>query len=249
MFDDDPMPATGGGFRLPGIPAGLGRLLGGFFEKPDRRAELQAALLEIELRERLGQGVVAYQPASVEQATQERADWVVMGPRGSGKTASAILIAREQARSLGWQVRGVEFPRTVCGVEPISWGEAMKTDRVVLVMDEHRILSIKPDALWSALALARHRQRAFVMTAQSTAAIPPDVWRLGVVAGWKGIDLLGLGFEREELQSRARQAAAVLAAGVAPRAMAATDGRGWLLFDLSLPGGWTDADSLLWRGA
>lgn len=243
MFDDDAMPG-GGGLS---VPPGLFKALVGLFQPKDRRAALQEALLELELRDRLGQGAVAYRQAGLEELCSERADWVILGPRGSGKTALAVSVAQAQAQALGWAVRGVGWQRPCAGVEPISWRDAQLRDRVVLVLDEHRCLELKPDQLWKAFALARHRERAFVLTAQSTTAIPPDVWRLGVLAAWKGTDGIGAAFEREELAKLVREAGVVLAAGEAPRAAAVSNGRGWVLLDCGLPNGWTDKDSLLWR--
>jgi len=235
------------------IPGGaLLRALGHLFPpKPSRLDVLREKLLELELVKATTGGAVAYQAVPFGDLAAVRRDWVVCGLRGSGKTAAAVAIARAMAEQNGMRAVGVGWSPSIAarvGLEAVAWPVAKKLERAVLVLDEFRLLEVPPAELWRVLALGRQRECATIATAQSTAAVTPDVFRIGVALGWKSVDVVAAQFEREELREVAVTARMVLAQVPPPHGLASLVDGSWIASANPLPAGWSEEVSRLWAG-
>lgn len=232
------------------LPPGLLQAVVGMFKGPDRREQLQTKLLEIEVARAIAGAAQPYQVADFSELCEDRADWVILGMRGSGKTALAAALGQGMAAALGVPLLGVGWPDDVaaqCGARAVPWKAARDQRDAVLMLDEFRLLELPPAELWRLLALGRQQGCACIVTAQSSAAVTPDVFRVGVRLAWKSVDLVGMGFERPELATLTASARLVLSQLPAPSGLAAfVDGR-WLGAQNPLPVGWSDRASKLWR--
>lgn len=236
-------------FSLPG--SAILRLVQGLLAKPNRMDQLREKLLELELAKAMGAGVVAYQAVELDDLAAARRDWVLCGLRGSGKTATAVSLARRMADALGMRAYGVGWSTKAAeavGLSPVSWASARGLQSAVLVLDEFRLLDVPPSELWRVLALGRQRECATICTAQSTAAITPDVFRIGVSIGWTAVDVVASQFEREELVSVTAAARTILAQLPSPGGLAALCDGAWYGSRVPLPEGWTNEVSRLWSG-
>lgn len=187
-----------------------------------------------------------------------RADYVMVGGRGSGKTAAAVSLGESW---VGRQHIAVGAPASFCRARPAweSWSiERLANSGVpagaVVLADESRLSVGGAEASglwWHWLALARHRDNCFLLTAQSTAAVPPDVWRQDVVpvflrsrgaAGWLRMcprdddSLVRVEDQAQELLCRWPdwRGAVPLARNV------------WGRWAIPLAAGWTEEQSKLW---
>lgn len=232
------------------LPPGLLKALFGMFRGPDRREALQTKLLELEVARAVAGAAQPYQVADFAELCEDRADWVILGTRGSGKTACAVSLGHGMASALGVPVFGVGWPDDAAaqvGVKALPWKAAREQRDAVLLLDEFRLLELPPAELWKLLALARQQGSACIVTAQSSAAVTPDVFRIGVRLAWKSVDLVGMGFERPELAALTAAARLVLSQLPAPSGLACfIDGR-WLGAQNPLPAGWSERASKLWR--
>jgi hypothetical protein len=266
VFDDEPVSSSGSAQAAPGADAtgsfldlgrvdvlGLAKKVAAMLQPADPLRLIQIELAKIELAERLTAGKpVCYRAALSDDLVAERNDVVILGPRGSGKTALAVSLAQRASEARQVPIIAVDVPDKVCaavGMTSKSWKIAQHERDAVILLDELRVRKVDKVGLWSVLALARQRNLTVISTAQSTAAVTPDVYRLGPSIVWTGADVVSAAFEREELSAMVAKAAQLLAAANAEQIAwpAAVIHRGaWLLINRELPNGWSEEVSKLW---
>lgn len=243
MFDDE---SVSGSFRLPA----LGRLADLFPKPPSQRDLLEQRLLELRIAE-LERSVRVVPWREIERLEDLPArDLVVLGGRGSGKTAFAVAVAQRWSANDQVPVFGVgwsdQAARSV-GFWP-SPDDVWRRRDCVVVADEHSLIAGDKAEMWRSYALGRQQGRRVVSTSQSTAAIPPDVFRLGPGLVWRSVDPVALVYEREEVQPLVRQAGAILGSmSPGPDRWCAFVAGQWFGGRFVLPSGWCDDVSRLWR--
>ena len=244
MFDDEAV--SGGGFSLPA----LGRLANFFPKPPSQRDLLEQRLLELRVAElERALRVVPWRLVSSFAELPGR-DVVVLGGRGSGKTAFAVSLAQYWSESEQRPVYGVGWRDDLAKSVGV-WkapDDVWRCRDCVVLADEHSLIASDKAEMWRSYALGRQQGRRVISTSQSTAAIPPDVFRLGPTLVWRSVDALALHYEREEVQPIVRQAGAILASmgNGLERWVAFADGQ-WFGGNVALPKGWSDDVSQLWR--
>lgn len=251
VLDDSDDLVAGSGSLPSGVFSLAKSLLSGFLSPPDRLREAQTRLAELELAERLARHAPkVYRQTDFFDHVAERCDIVINGPRGSGKTAVAVALSQAAAQARNVKLVGVDIPEEAArslGFESKSWATAQYEHDAVLLLDEFRIRRPEKHSLWSVLALARQRNLTVVYTSQSTAAVTPDVFRLGPKLLFTGADPVAAAFEREELQEIVGVAAQLLATQPTMHWPAAIYESGiWSVFDRPLPLGWSEDVSKLW---
>lgn len=253
---DDGLDRLGGG----SLPLGpllrlAGPMMDRWLARPSLAERLQERLLAVQLSKAIEGAAVpvimAQWPAMV---PEQRHDVVIVGRRGSGKTALAVAWAQAFAARAGVPIKGVDISPAICaplGIEPVrSWTGSK--DCVVL-LDEASLRAApgrRNEALWDALSLARHRGISCVWTSQSLAALHRDVLRLEAVVAFKAIDPLASRFEREEVLDLVASAVSIqtrFGFETAPASTLLYAGGHWLLGSTPLPSGWSDQVSRLWR--
>jgi hypothetical protein len=242
MFDD--ADGVGGGYSLP-----WQRMLSLVPRPPSARDLLEQRLLELRIAElEKATAPVAYRLATVAELPER--DTVVLGGRGSGKTAFAVALAQHWAKAAGLPMWGVGWPGRVAeavGVR-VAPSDVWELRDAVVLADEHSLVAADKARMWASYALGRQHRRRVISTAQSSAVVPPDVYRLGPVLVWRAVDDVAVRFEREEVQPLVHTAASVLRSlGVGPDRWAAYCDGAWWAGRCALPEGWSDDVSQLWR--
>lgn len=249
---DENESASGGEIHLPrGI---LDLVVGAIWPKqPSELDQLRARLLHLELAKAAVGGSVAYVPISGQDLFgQERpGDWIWLGSRGSGKTAGAVAAA--QARGKSWYA--VDWPDEAAdavGGTAIPWARLAEVRDATIVVDETRLRLPRKtsvdDAMFELLALGRQRGLSIHWTSQSSASIPRDVLRMGPALCFKRSSTIADLYARQELElitSQARVLRESLGNGMG--LVCVHMGERWYATELSLPEGWTETVSTLWR--
>lgn len=232
----------------------IGRLFGSGQLSPLDQVRLKLA--QLELAEKLEGGVVPVVMAMLEQLLTERQDWVIVGSRGSGKTAAAMAIGQKLCTALGVQLRVLEAPSQVVselGGRTIEKAHLEALRDAVLVLDEAavRFNSSKRDSLlYELLVLARQRNVSVICTAQTLAGVPLDVLRMDVRLAFKRGSDVAARVDREELRELSMRAQAIIARfpefEASKAAMLIYESGRWLVSANGLPDGWSDRASKLW---
>jgi hypothetical protein len=252
-----PTPPSGGGGG--GIPLkSILQILSNFLPKPpDLSEQLRARILSIELSKMLNGSAIPYATATWEQVMPQedlRGDYLLLGRRGSGKTALACAIAQHYA-SLKRRVVAVDWPEgpaKALGFDRCTRNDWMDLRDAAVLLDEAALRRPKKktdDHLFEALALARHRNIACIWTSQTTAAISRDVLRMESFLTMKALDPIATKFEREELVDMAAQAVTIqtkLGFDKNPRLTLFFRNNMWVVAETPLPIGWTPQISRLW---
>ncbi|HIH58490.1 MAG TPA: hypothetical protein HA294_00630 [Nanoarchaeota archaeon] len=143
---------------------------------------------------------------------------LILGQRGSGKTALAFKIAEDAYARTGKNVYCVGFPKTQLKELPewitiINNLENCKEDSFIIV-DEAGVQyhpkefqSIKSKSLHDILALARHQGQSIVYTTQNSANLNRDIVRQADSIILKKPGLVQAGMDRSPLQYMIQEAA------------------------------------------
>lgn len=243
----------GGLFRGAGS---IAKLLGPLLPAPaNPLAELQARLVAVELARKLKDGVLPYAVAPWALcAPSTRSDHIILGARGSGKTAFAALLGQQLRQALDLPCLAVGWPEPIAaqlGFRTLKPSTQLLADTqdAILLLDEAR-LRIKDDDLWELYALARQRNVSIIYTTQTLAALPRDVLRLEAQLWARRLDPLAARFEREEVTDLAANAIAIqTAVGFSPDrpALVCRLTAPIVVTDTPLPNNWTEESSTLWR--
>lgn len=218
--------------------------------------DIRTRLLLLQLQRELAGGVAVLERGDLlEVVGADRTDAVVLGARGSGKTACAVWLAQHCADARGVPVDALGWPAAVAstfGFRSVSRLDPGARDRIVLV--DEAGLQVSPGkrqaALAELLALARHRGVGVVWTSQGFGSVHRDILRSEAVLVAKRIDPMAARFDREEVADwlssvvgfQARDPGLVNGRG----GLAYVGGR-WLAFENPLPAGWSERISRLWR--
>lgn len=256
-MNEDPPNSEGTGFR---VPTSLIDLIGRaaisavFPQKPSELELLRTRLLELQLAKEVIGTTVAYQSVQPSEIWGEwPGDWVWIGSRGSGKTAGAVAAAQLQSSSVRWcAVDWSPQHAAMVGAESVPWSRVKDLRDAVVVVDETRLRlprGTKPDeAMFELLALGRQRGLRVHWTTQSTASVPRDVLRMGPTLCFRRSSLIADKYGRQELEREIASARIVReAVGDTPGRVVGCSDAGWWVTELSLPVGWTDDVSKLWR--
>lgn len=245
-----PLPFSGGGLVRP-----LLDLLRG----PSEAELLRVRLLRAQLAQL--DGPTAYMPVNFDQFVQlvsPRADICVLGPRGSGKTATAWQTAAALAEVLhleilapGWpEDRRPRLPQDLTYGRADNWTKAK--DSVALIDEAALVVGVgKRDAeVWEALAIARHNDLSTIWTSQDAASLRRELLRLDPVLVWCDSPSWASAMDRPELEPLVRGATAVLTAmkrHEQPSARAAYIAGRWVGFHCPLPRWFTQEHSRIRR--
>lgn len=218
--------------------------------------DIRARLLLLQLQRELAGGVAVLERGDLlELVGDERTDAVILGARGSGKTACAVWLAQHCGAARGVPVDALGWPPGVAatfGFRAVTKLEPGARDRIVLV--DEAGLQVSPGkrqaALAELLALARHRGVGVVWTSQGFGSVHRDILRSEALLVAKRIDPMAARFDREEVADwlssvvgfQARDPGLVDGSG----GLAYWGGR-WVSFRNPLPAGWSDRISRLWR--
>lgn len=239
------------------LPGGIIRSLLEVLRGPTEADQLRVALMRAQLAELTGPQ--AFSAIDLERALLElgdRADVVCLGPRGSGKTATAWTLAATFAALHGLRLCVPGWPPDRYPVLPgITYTNERDSkewhrlqDAVVLIDEAALVVGVgKRDAvIWEALALARHRNLSTFWTSQDAASLRRELLRLDPTLIWSGVPAWSQPIDRPELAQAANTAGAVLRSqnrteNVGARAM--LHGGRWWGFDLPLPPWFNDSMS------
>lgn len=218
--------------------------------------EIRARLLLLQLQRELAGGVAVLERGDLlEVVGDDRTDALVLGARGSGKTACAVWLAQHCSQARGVPVDALGWPPKVAGAfgfRSVARLDPACRDRIVLV--DEAGLQVSPGkrqaVLAELLALARHRGVGVVWTSQGFGSVHRDILRSEALIVSKRIDPMAARFDREEVADwlssvvgfQSRDPSLVDGAG----GLAYVGGR-WLSFRNPLPAGWTEEISRLWR--
>lgn len=145
-------------------------------------------------------------PQLVESLMEIRQDHVILGDRGSGKSALAFGLAAA-ARATGRTVVAVGLPEWACeavGFIPVKAVKDVPRGVFALVDEAGSIFSRlasrrREPGLIEQLAIARHRDVSWCWVAQSAAALDRQVLRTEALVWAKRMDPFRTRFDREEL--------------------------------------------------
>lgn len=178
------------------------------------------------------------EPLPLGALADTRADYVILGPRGSGKTITLEALA-DAYRERGWNVvRYLYGPRHLKKCSDIPDHSFVMIDETAVALAEIRGCRA-PEELCELLALARHRDVCFGWVGQHSHMIHPEILRFEFRLGVKAAPMRQLLNARPELiddLKRARRDLAFL-----PRSKAVTH---WSLEDettcytMNGPGPW-----------
>jgi len=241
--DDFSLPTNIGG---PVLKAAMQLLRG-----PDRMEQMRMQLLELQLAKAVtGAATIIRQCEAAEALQVElRQDWAIMGMRGAGKTALAVGLGTVIGNcfAVGWAPELANVYGFVAG----TWREAQKHVDGAILLDEIAIAQLPKAELFKALALARQNNVHVIYTAQSSAAVPIDCWRLGPTIAFKRPDSIAAAFERPELVgicAHATQAFASVPKDDKTATLIYREGA-YLMTRTGLPDSWNNKTSTLWRRA
>ena len=224
----------------------------------DQLTALQIELAKIELARQsalVNPPVVALSPEDL--VGEERMDWVFLGPRGSGKTATACYMGQGMSEAqglplglVGWKP---EMAERLGGVA-MHPKKAFEAEDMVLIFDEAslRIAPGRRDGnLFEMLALARHRNLSCLWTSQTSSAVHRDVLRMEAGYVFLGFDPISRLLDREELLDVHATAESIMMRN--PKllevggAVVLVEGRYGMVEGIPLPDGWDERVSKLWR--
>ena len=245
------------GFLQRILPRLAGRLLEG--RDPLSRAldATRLRLMQAELAEAHGK-VVHHQGVDWDTLVPPaRQDWVLVGDRGSGKTAMAVRLGQDLSRALGQPLLLPDVPDEVCYAlegERTDLRAALKAQDAVIVVDESylRIPTGKRNRfLYEALALGRQRGTSLIWTSQGLTGVHVDVLRQGAALGFKYLDPVAARFDREELADLVASVTTIQGSDVRfqdPASVLVYASGFWgSCTSVPLPTGWTERVSRLWR--
>lgn len=216
------------------------------FGPPDPEALLRRRLLELQVAQAEGQGVVPVLEVDAGRLLDGVFGVAFVGQKGCGKTVAACAAASLLAA--GRPVLGIDWPNRLLpqGWRSVRAADALSARECVVLVDE-AVLRVpkRAAATWEAAALARQRGCVWVWTTQAATGLDVDVLRQGVVRCWMPGESA---FEREELRDEAAAARRVLRVFGVERGGSVTMHQGaGVLVRWSLPEWWTESHSRLWR--
>lgn len=224
-------------------------------QPPDPMQVLQERLLRIQLTRELHGAAVPYAHHPWPPIPDERTDFVILGPRGTGKTATASGLAQSLRDALDVPVLAVDWPADKArqlGFRTAGKDWSEQRDAVV-ILDEASLrtgVGRRNDAIFQALALARHRNLHTIWTSQTSTAVLLDVLRMEPILIWTGATPLAGKLERDDIIDLHATAATIgLSNGWPDRRDVRVlwfAGR-WAVTAQPLPLGWTETTSKLWR--
>lgn len=246
----------GGGLPLPGLFKLVAPLLNSI--TPRQVSPLEAVRLRLaalELARHLNGGVLSYRDVgSLDNILKPvRQDWVLLGARGSGKTATGVYIAQFLRKALEVRAVAVGWPAAAAkavGLESVTKLDGLRD--VVAIVDEAG-LRVKPgkrdEMLVEAVALARHYGVSLIWTSQGGAGVNRDVLRQDARVAWLRVEPLQARFDREELVDLVSQVVSIQSKEPvwAPGRLVTLDASGWTVAQAGLPEGWSEQVSTLWR--
>ena len=248
----------GSGQVLQGIGGIVGPLVQALLPQRGTTLEqLQCKLLELQVAREAERAAVPFATLGWPNLVDgDRQDWVVLGRRGSGKTAAAVAIAAANARCAesplllpGWP----EWASAAVGGASCSVRDAKRAKRSWIVWDEAS-LRIPPGrregGLFELLALARQRGNSCVWTSQTSSAVHRDVLRMGAAYLFKPSDPIARLLDREELVDVHAQAESIMLrhppAAEIDGGVVLLNGMWGAVSGIPLPEGWCEEVSRLW---
>ena len=230
-------------------------VLGAMFQNRSRLDELRCEHLALQIRQMQGgAGPVIDAPLGDLVPEDERQDWIVLGERGSGKTALGVTLAQlvagdQEIYALGFR----KWASDQLGIQTVTKGKLKDLRDCVLLVDEtalHWSPTKLGDGMISLLAVARHRNVSVIWTAQNSSQIDVRVLRHDFRLACKKLSVLQTRFDREEIGPVLLQAVGIQTQYASvfenPEALLVFDGQ-WFVSRNGLPEGWSEKVSTLWR--
>lgn len=231
-------------YRLP--MAGLGQLVKSLL--PDPESALRLRLLRCQVEEAERRRVCVALPHPPEAWVADAPSVVVVGRKGSGKTAVAAAYADGLAVAHGLPVWAIDWRRVPQGWSSVTARKALASARDCVIVVDEAVLRVpkQADATWEAMALARQRGTVWVWTTQALTGLDVDVLRQGVVRWWLPGEST---FERDELREEGAEVRRVLRrlGGDRPGFTGQAEDGVVRVTQWPLPIWWTAESSKLWR--